>query len=68
MVKNTVAQYLRESFSELNKVTWPTKNQAVRLTLIVLGFTLVIAIFIGLLDLIFNYGFEESLTLLRGRL
>ncbi len=49
-MKNVVTQYVKDSFQELNKVTWPTKNQAVRLTGIVLGFTITAALFIAAVD------------------
>lgn len=50
--------YFQDSYQELKKVTWPTRNQSIRLTLIVLGFCLVAAIFMGALDLTFNTGYR----------
>lgn len=61
---NALVNYFRESFEELGKVTWPTKNQAVRLTGIVLVFCLVAAIVIG----VFDYGFNELYTYLLSQL
>ncbi|MBI4232284.1 preprotein translocase subunit SecE [Candidatus Peregrinibacteria bacterium] len=49
-----VKNYFRTSFEELSKITWPTKNQAVRLTIIVLVFCVLIAIVLGILDFLFN--------------
>jgi len=63
MKDNAVKKYLRSSFEELSKVTWPTKNQAVRLTMIVLGFCLVIAIVLGAVDFGLNEGFTQLLKL-----
>ena len=40
---------------ELTKVTWPTRRQTVRLTILVVIFSLVFAALLGLLDL----GFTE---------
>jgi preprotein translocase subunit SecE len=54
---NRFANYIRDSFQELTKVTWPTKNQAVRLTGIVLGFCLVFSIFLALVDFGANEGY-----------
>lgn len=48
-------QYLQESLEEFNHVTWPTKNQTIRLTTIVIGFLIFAAIFIGAIDIVFNY-------------
>lgn len=51
---NAIKTYIRESFEELSKVTWPTKNQSVRLTIIVLASCLAFGILLGFLDYIFN--------------
>lgn len=48
--ENTLARYARETRGEMRKVTWPTREDATRLTLIVLGFTTVFALFLGFLD------------------
>lgn len=52
--------YLKSSVEELNKVTWPTKNQAVKLTIIVFIFCLIMAGILGVLD----FGFNELYTYL----
>jgi preprotein translocase subunit SecE len=49
-----LAQYFRDSWSELTKVTWPTRKQAVKLTIAVLIFSLVFALYIAFLDVIFS--------------
>lgn len=48
---------------ELTKVHWPTKNQSVRLTLIVLGFCLIFGAALTLLDLILSEGHNILLNL-----
>lgn len=53
-MKDAVTKYLRSNFEELTKVVWPTKNQAIRLTVIVLIFCVVIAIFLGFVDFLFT--------------
>lgn len=60
---NVLINYLQDSTQELKKVTWPTKIQAVKLTLIVLGFCLIVAIVIGFFDLVFNFGYFQLLQL-----
>jgi len=60
---NRFTNYVRESFQELTKVTWPTKNQAVRLTAIVLGFCLAFAIFLAGVDYAASTGYTEVLKL-----
>jgi|GEM_PF-976067 preprotein translocase SecE subunit len=58
---NVVTNYVRESMQELTKVTWPTKNQAVRLTAIVLGFCVVFAAFLAAVDYVASTGYTEVL-------
>ncbi len=50
--------YVKDSFEELRKVTWPTKQQAIRLTILVLGFCFAAAAIIGLLDFVLNSGYR----------
>lgn len=47
-------QFIKEARSELKKVVWPTKQEAIRLTLIVIAVSLIVGIFIGALDFIFT--------------
>lgn len=46
--------YLSASRIELSKVTWPTRRQTARLTLMVLVFAIVFAIVLGALDYLFS--------------
>jgi preprotein translocase subunit SecE len=46
--------YLTASRAELAKVTWPSRRQTVRLTFMVIAFSLVFAVILGTLDLIFS--------------
>lgn len=57
----TFTNYLRSSFEELTRVTWPTKNQAVRLTIIVFVFCLIAAAALGALDFGLNEGYSYLL-------
>lgn len=50
---NAVVRYLKETRAELRKVSWPTRQQATNLTLIVLAVTVAMAIFLGAMDYIF---------------
>ncbi len=56
---SALLNYFQESYQEVRKVTWPTKNQAVRLTFLVLGFCLVAAIIVGAFDFAFFTGYKE---------
>lgn len=46
--------FLKEVRTEMEKVSWPNRQQAVRLTLIVIAVSVVVAFFIGALDYIFT--------------
>jgi len=47
-------RYLTESWSELKKVAWPTRESVIRLTLLVLGVSIAVGIYIFALDRVFN--------------
>ncbi len=47
--ENRLVRYFRDTRAELRKVHWPTRNEARNLTLIVLGVTVAMTIFLGLL-------------------
>ena len=51
---NKISKYFRESWVELQKVTWPNRKQAIKLTAAVLIFSLAFALFITLLDTVFS--------------
>lgn len=55
---NKLISYIKESYAEMKKVTWPTKKETYNYTLLVIGISLVIAVFLGGLDYIFNLALE----------
>jgi preprotein translocase subunit SecE len=52
--ENVVVRYLRETRTELRKVHWPTRQEAWNLTKVVLVVTISMALFLGLLDYLFD--------------
>ncbi len=46
-------KFLREVVSELKKVTWPTREETVKLTVIVIVISVAVGAFIGGLDSLF---------------
>ena len=54
-------KYVKESIIELKKVTWPSKKETYRYTLLVIGLSLAMAIFLGALDFLFSLGLEALL-------
>jgi len=51
---NKLSQYVQDSWIELKKVVWPTKKEAKNHTLLVIGFSLALATFLGIIDFILN--------------
>ena len=54
-----ITGYLTDSIAELKKVAWPTKKQTTEYTLLVIGISLAVAAFIGLVDFILTLGVER---------
>jgi preprotein translocase subunit SecE len=50
---NAIVRYFKETRAEIRKVTWPTRQEATNLTLIVLAVTVAMAIFLGAVDYVF---------------
>ena len=46
--------YFREARDELRKVVWPTRRETVNHTLIVIGVSVAVGVFLGLLDYLFQ--------------
>jgi len=47
-------RYLVESWAELKKVAWPSRETVVRLTILVVAVSIAVGIYIFVLDSIFN--------------
>lgn len=58
---NTIIQFFMEAKGELMKVNWPTKDQLIRYTVLVVVISLAVAIFLGALDTLFSYLVERFL-------
>ena len=54
----------RETRGEMRKVTWPTREEAWRLTWIVILVTIAFIIFLGVLDWVFSSGFQGLIDLI----
>lgn len=57
--ENRLSRYFIESKDELKKVVWPTRKEAIKHTLIVVGVSVSVAIFLGLADYFLNLGLEQ---------
>ena len=61
--ENAVVRYLRETLAELKKVNWPDRQEATKLTLIVLGATVAMSAFLGVIDLLSTQLFSALIGL-----
>ena len=59
----SICRYFRELRSELKKVVWPTPQQVLKNTLIVLVCVLVVGVFIWLFDKVADLGIQGLLNL-----
>jgi preprotein translocase subunit SecE len=51
--ENAIIKYFKETRAELRKVSWPNRQEALNLTLIVVAFTVFMAALLGIIDYIF---------------
>ena len=52
--ENAIVKYFKETRAELRKVTWPSREEAVNLTAIVVAVTTAMAVFLGVVDYLFS--------------
>jgi preprotein translocase subunit SecE len=53
-----LANYIKGSIEEMKKVTWPTQKETKNYTMLVIGVSVAVALFLGALDYIFSIGLE----------
>lgn len=56
---NEINNFIKEAIAELKKVIWPTKKELKNSTIVVITTIIIVAIFIGLIDIFFT----KALTL-----
>lgn len=45
--------FIKEARTELTKVIWPTREEAIKLTIVVIAVSVGVGLFIGALDIVF---------------
>ncbi|HUC01451.1 MAG TPA: preprotein translocase subunit SecE [Candidatus Paceibacterota bacterium] len=50
-----IGKFFSEARTELRHVNWPTRQEATRLTLIVIGMSLGLALYLGAFDYLFSF-------------
>ena len=54
-------RWLEDIISELRKVTWPTRQDTVNLTMVVIVVSVAVGLALGGIDLLFNWFIEKTL-------
>lgn len=54
-----IARFLRETKTELTKVTWPSKHEVMGSTIVTVVVSLILSLFIGVVDFILNQGIQS---------
>jgi len=53
-ITDRIKNYYQDTRAELKRVVWPTRREAVRLTLLVVAVTVALGIGLGVVDLVFE--------------
>ena len=56
-----ILTFLKEAKVELSRVNWPTRKQIIRYTILVIGISFAVALFLGGLDYFFSSLVERFL-------
>lgn len=56
---NAAVNYFKHAFEELKKVVWPSRQETLQKTILVVIISLAIAAYLGLLDYIFTLALER---------
>ena len=59
-----ITSYFRDAKEELGKVTWPSKPEVIKYSLVVITMSVFIAAFFGGLDWLLNLGLEQLIGLI----
>lgn len=58
IVFQKLTTYFSETKTELKRVVWPSRQDTVKHTLAVIGISVAVAVFLGALDILFQYVLE----------
>lgn len=50
---NKIKNFLQEAVQEFKRINWPTRQETIRYTIFVIGFSVIMALFLGLFDFVF---------------
>ena len=58
-----INEYFKEIKAELKHVVWPSKNQTIFYTVIVIALSVLVAYFLGVFDFIFSQGLQKIISI-----
>ncbi|MDR5683972.1 MAG: preprotein translocase subunit SecE [Armatimonadota bacterium] len=61
-VAERIGRYFREIRAELNRVTWPTRQELIASTLVVIVVVTIMALYLGAWDAVFTWLFQRVLV------
>jgi preprotein translocase SecE subunit len=53
-----LSRYFRDTIAEMKHVRWPTQNQALMYTAVVIGISLIVMVFVSVADFVFTSGLD----------
>jgi preprotein translocase subunit SecE len=53
-----IIQFFKDSYAELGKVVWPSKDDVIASTKVIVVSTIIVALVLGLMDFVFVAGIE----------
>lgn len=56
-----IVRYFKGVYAEMQKVTWPTREETINLTQVVLAVTIAFAIGLGILDTFYTWWFDKAI-------
>lgn len=57
-----LVKYVRATIAELRQVSWPTRQEAVTYTILVIVISAVVAVYVGAFDYLFSEGINQIIN------
>ncbi len=57
-----IIKFFHQTKEELSRVSWPNRDTVIKHTLLVIGVSFVLSIYLGAADLLFTYGLTQIIT------
>lgn len=61
-IPGLVTHYIKESYAELRKVSWPGRQTTIQYTIIVAAASIIVGLVVGGIDFLLTLAFEKLIT------